>query len=204
MIKALFIGTFVFSVCAALKIEYIKRKDGARSDVVIGLFWPLGMALGILFITLMSGYSPDLFLIADLIIIVTFVIVALFNNWKVYLFDDEFASIIGIKTAFLEYLLLILIAMTVIGIILVLALLTALAAIVGMLTSNQNNCMIYSILLGNVFYIFGSCISYKVNIASGAITVILSVVDYFISYTIRSIFIEYKRKRIARGTLLTV
>jgi zinc transport system permease protein len=216
------IGAFIFSVCAALGIGYIKRKGGARSDVVIGLFWSLGMALGILFIALMPGYPPDLssylfgnilsvtksdlFLIVGLTIIVTLVIVAFFNNWKAYLFDDEFASIIGIKTAFLEYLLLILIAMTVVvlirvvGIILVLALLTAPAATAGMLTSNLKNRMIYSILFGNIFCISGLWISYKMNIASGAVIVVLSVIGYFISYTIRSILIKYKRKKIMKGT----
>lgn len=216
------IGAFIFSVCAALGIGYIKRKGGARSDVVIGLFWSLGMALGILFIAFMPGYPPDLssylfgnilsvtksdlFLIVGLTIIVTLVIVALFNNWKAYLFDDEFASIIGIKTAFLEYLLLILIAMTVVvlirvvGIILVLALLTAPAATAGMLTSNLKNRMIYSILLGNIFCISGLWISYKMNIASGAVIVVLSVIGYFISYTIRSIVMKYKRKKIVKGT----
>lgn len=212
------IGAFIFSVCAALGIGYIKRKGGARSDVVIGLFWSLGMALGILFIALMPGYPPDLssylfgnilsvtksdlFLIVGLTIVVTLLIVAFFNNWKAYLFDDEFASIIGIKTAFLEYLLLILIAMTVVvlirvvGIILVLALLTAPAATAGLLTSNLKNRMIYSILLGNIFCISGLWISYKMNIASGAVIVVLSVIGYFISYTIRSIVMKYKRKKL--------
>ena len=216
------IGAFIFSFCAALGIGFIKRKGGARSDVVIGLFWSLGMALGILFIALMPGYPPDLssylfgnilsvtksdlFLIVGLTIIVTLVIVVLFNNWKAYLFDDEFVSIIGIKTTFLEYLLLILIAMTVVvlirvvGIILVLALLTAPAATSGMLTSNLKNRMIYSILLGNIFCISGLWISYEANIASGAVIVVLSVIGYFISYMIRSIIIKYKRKRIAKRT----
>ncbi|HZJ78736.1 MAG TPA: metal ABC transporter permease, partial [Clostridia bacterium] len=189
------IGAFLFSICAALGIGYIKRKGGVRSDVIIGLFWSLGMALGILFIALMPGYPPDLssylfgnilsvtksdlYLMVCLTLIVTLVIVSLFNNWKAYLFDEEFSSIIGIKTGFLEYLLLILIAMTVVvlirvvGIILVLALLTAPAATAGMLTFNLKNRMIYSIILGNIFCISGLWISYEMNIASGAVIVVL-------------------------------
>jgi len=215
------IGAFLFSVCAALGIGYIKRKGGVRSDVIIGLFWSLGMALGILFIALMKGYPPDLnsylfgsilsvtkfdlYLIICLTGIVTFIIVALFNNWKAYLFDEEFASIIGIKTAFLEYLLLILIAMTVVvlirvvGIILVLALLTAPAATAGILTSNLKKRMIYSILLGNVFCISGLWISYEMNIASGAVIVVLSVIVYFIAYAIHLIFIKRKRKKLSKN-----
>ena len=214
------IGAFIFSICAALGIGYIKRKGGVHSDIIIGLFWSLGRALGILFIGLMHGYPPDLssylfgnilsvikldiYLMVILTVIVVLIIVSLFNNWKAYLFDEEFASIIGIKSAFLEYLLLILIAMTVVvlirvvGIILVLALLTAPAATAAMLTSNLKNRMIYSIVLGNIFCISGLWISYVMNVASGAVIVVLSVIGYFIAYTIRMILIKYKRKRIAK------
>ena len=212
------IGAFIFSVCAALGIGYIKRKGGARSDVVIGLFWSLGMALGILFVALMPGYPPDLssylfgsilsvtrsslYLMIILTLIVIFVIYMLFNNWKAYLFDEEFASIIGIKTGFLEYLLLILIAMTVVvlikvvGIILVIALLTAPAAIADLFTFNLKKRMIYAIIIGNVFCISGLWLSYTINIASGAAIVILLVSGYLITSLLRSVVINIKIKKI--------
>ncbi len=212
------IGAFIFSIGAAIGIGYIKRKGSTSSDVIIGLFWSLGMALGILFIALMPGYPPDLssylfgsilsvtkidlYLIIILTCIVTLVIVTLYHDWKAYLFDEEFASIIGVKTAFLEYLLLILIAMTVVvlirvvGIILVLALITAPAATAGMLTSNLKRRMIYSVLLGSIFCIAGLWISYELNIASGASIVILSVMSYFIFYIVRSFHTWLTRKRV--------
>ncbi len=204
------IGAFLFSICAALGIGCIKRKSSTHTDVIIGLFWSLGMALGILFIALMPGYPPDLssylfgsilsvtkadlYLMISLTFIVVLVIIVLFNDWKAYLFDEEFASIIGIKTAFLEYLLLVLIAMTVVvlirvvGIILVLALLTAPAASAGMLTSNLKKRMLYAVIFGNIFCLAGLWISYKINIASGASIVILSIICYFLLYTLRFIF----------------
>ena len=211
------IGAFIFSICSAIGIGYLKRKGGAGSDVIIGLFWSLGMALGILFIALMRGYPPDLssylfgsilavtkadlYLILVLTFIVTFVIVSFFNNWKAYLFDEEFASIIGIKTAILDYVLLILVAMTVVvlirvvGIILVLALITAPAASAAMLTSSLNKRMIYSVLLGSVFCVAGLWISYVMNIASGAAIVILSVMCYFIIYAAHSFRVRKIRQR---------
>jgi zinc transport system permease protein len=125
----------------------------------------------------------------------------LYNDWKAYLFDEEFASIIGIKTVFLDYLLLILIAMTVVvlirvvGIILVIALLTAPAAMAGLLTDDLKKRMIYAILLGIVFSIAGLWISYEINIASGAAIVILSVVSYFVSYMVKLISRRLGRKK---------
>lgn len=218
------IGAFIFSICAAIGIGYIKRKGSTSSDVIIGLFWSLGMALGILFIALMPGYPPDLssylfgsilsvtksdlYLIIVLTCIVTLVIVTLYHDWKAYLFDEEFASIIGVKTAFLEYLLLILIAMTVVvlirvvGIILVLALITAPAATAGILTSHLKKRMILSILLGSVFCIAGLWISYELDIASGAAIVILSVMCYFIFYIAHTFHTRLTRKRAAEGNEL--
>lgn len=210
------IGAFLFSISAAIGIGYIKRKGSVQSDIIIGLFWSLGMALGIVFIAIMPGYPPDLSsylfgnilsvtkLDLNLMLVLTFlvviVIVELFNNWKAYLFDEEFASIIGIKTVFLEYLLLILIAMTVVvlirvaGIIMVLALLTAPSAVASMFTSKLKERMIYSIILGAFFCITGLWLSYSINISSGACIVILSVIFYFFIYAINSISIKVKRK----------
>lgn len=213
------ISAFFFSVNAALGIGAIKRKGGVQSDVIIGLFWSLGMALGIVFIALMPGYPPDLnsylfgnilsvtksnlSLMVILTFLVVFIIIALFNDWKAYLFDEEFASIIGIRTAFLEYLLLVLVAMTVVvlirvaGIILVLALLTAPAAMASLFSKKLKSRMTLAVIFGALFCISGLWISYELNIASGACIVILSVFCYFLTYTIRGIYIKIKRKSIA-------
>ncbi len=215
------IGAFLFSVLAALGIGYIKRRGAARSDVIIGLLWSLGMALGILFIAIMPGYPPDMssYLFGNILsvtktdiklmicmtLLVVIAITLLYNNWKAYLFDEEFANILGMKTAFLEYLLLVLIAMSVValirvvGIILVLALLTAPAAVSALLTSSLKRRMIYSVLLGCVFCIAGLWISYELNIASGAAIVILSVLCYLTVYSVHSILSKSKRKRITAG-----
>lgn len=213
------IGAFLFAIAAALGIGYIKRKGGVRSDVIIGLFWSLGMALGILFVAMMPGYPPDLssYLFGNILSvtkanlrlmlflsgIVLFVIIVLFNDWKAYLFDEEFASIVGIKTTFLEYLLLVLIAMTVVvlirvaGIILVLALLTAPAATSEMLTANLKRRMIYSVILGNLYCLAGLWLSYELNIASGAAIVILSVSCYLLFYMVHAIERRIKSRKLA-------
>lgn len=213
------IGAFMFSIGAAMGIGYINRKSGVNTDIIIGLFWSLGMALGIVFIAFMPGYPPDLtsYLFGNILsvtkldlrimivltILVVIIIITFFEDWKAFLFDEEFAFIIGIKTVILEYLLLILVAMTVVvlirvvGIILVLALLTAPAAIAGMLSSKLINRMIYAIIIGTVFCIMGLWLSYLMNIASGACIVILSVFTYFVMFAIRTTFTKVKRKKLS-------
>lgn len=196
------VGGLFFSTLASVSIATLKRKTNTNSDTLIGMFWSAGMALGILFIALTPGYPPDMtsYLFGDILtvssfyikimialtFIILFFILSNFNYWRSYLFDEEFSKVIGINTIFLEYLLFILIAFSivilikVVGIILVIALLTIPPAIAKLFTYNLRNIMIYSILNGIVFSILGLMISYYYNIPSGATIILISVIGYLI------------------------
>lgn len=203
------LGAMLFSVGAAVGIGTIKRRGGVNTDVIIALLWSLGMALGTAFIGFMDSYPPDmssylfgnilsvthseLMMMAALTVVVCLTVLILFNDWKAFLFDDCFSKIIGLKTTFLEYLLLILVALTIVvlirvaGIILVIALLTAPAATASFLSDKLRGRMMIAILLG-LFYCFaGLWISYELGIASGATIIIFSVVMYLIVYSIQSL-----------------
>lgn len=195
------IGGLVFAVMVSLGIAMINRRTRTHSDALIGMFWAVGMALGILFITLIPGYPPDmtsylfgniltvsrtdlkLMLIIDTIIVL--VITSLYNYWKAYLFDEEFTSVLGINTAYLEYTLFVLIALTivvlikVVGIILVIALLTIPPSIAKLFIYDLKKIMITSIVLGVLFCFLGLVVSYYFNIASGATIILISAMGYF-------------------------
>jgi len=213
------LGAFLFAAAAALGIGFIKRKGGALFDIAIALFWSLGMALGVVFIALMPGYPPDLssylfgnilsvtksdlLLMSILTLAAILVVIILFNDWKAYLFDEEFAYIIGVRTTFLEYLLLILIAMTVVvlirvvGIILALSLLTIPAAAAAMVFGSLKKRMLYAVVLGNLFSITGLWISYRTDMASGASIVIISALFYLASHLVHMIYGKKKRAGIS-------
>ncbi len=198
------LGAFVISLLAALGIAYIKRHGGTHSDVVIGLFWSMGMALGILFIGLAPGYPPDLtsYLFGNILsvtqsdlvwmlllsVIVMVIVISFFSYWKSYLFDDEFATIVGIKTSFLEYLLFILIAMAVVvlirvvGIVLVLALFTAPTAVASLVSKQLSERMVWATFFGIFFSLMGLMISYQLNISSGAAIVLVASLVYLLAY----------------------
>lgn len=196
-------GALVFAVTAGLGIAAINKKARTNTDLLTGIFWSAGMASGIVFISLTPGYPPDmtsylfgdiltvssrnLLMIITLDIVIIFTVIAFYNQFKAYMFDREFASVIGIKTTFLEYTLFILTAFTVVilirvaGIILVIALLTAPPATAKLLTFNLKKIMIYSIILGMIYCITGLWISYLLNIASGAAIVLVAGLFYVIT-----------------------
>lgn len=196
------IGGLLFAVMTSLTVGQIKRKYEVNADAVVSMFWSGGMAIGILFVALTPGYPPDmtsylfgdiltvnrvyLYVMAGLSIIVVAVFALLYNYWKLYLFDEEYAGIIGIKTVILETILYILISLSivvlikVVGIILSIAMLTIPPLVARQLTNKLNKIMIYSGLIGAFFTITGLTLSYYLNIPSGATIILVAILTYFV------------------------
>ncbi|MDK2952323.1 MAG: zinc transport system permease protein [Kosmotogales bacterium] len=210
------IGALIFSGVASVAVATIKRKTNTNTDTFIGILWSIGMALGIIFIAITPGYPPeitsylfgdiltvsntDILMMLILVTIVTFSIFSFFNYWKAYLFDETFSFVIGLKTAVMEYLMFLLIGLTVVvlikvvGLILVIALLTAPPAIARLFTYNLKKMMALSVLLGALFGFFGLLLSYEFNIASGATIILLAGASYFVSIFIKSTLEKRKKK----------
>lgn len=203
------IGAFVFATAAALGIGFISKKSHQSSDVATGIFWSAGMASGILFISFTPGYPPDMtsYLFGDILtisrtdllltlildVLVLFLIVSFYNYLRAYLFDEEFAAVLKIKTGLIDTLLHVVIALTIViliravGIILVLALLTAPPAIATLFSNNLKTIMLLSILISMISCFTGLWISYSFHIASGASIVLFSAFSYFASYIIKKV-----------------
>ena len=54
------VGAAIFGILSALGVEYLSGKHKIREDSAIGILWAFGMAIGIIFIYLTPGYSPNL------------------------------------------------------------------------------------------------------------------------------------------------
>lgn len=206
------IGGLIFSMLASLGIATIHRKTSTNSDILIGMFWSFGMALGILFIAFTPGYPPDMttYLFGDILTVsknaiymtaflnlaILFTVIAFFNVFKAYLFDEEFASIIGIPVVFFEYLLFILISLTVVilikvvGIILVIALLTTPATLARIFTNDLKKMLFIAILFGIAFCFSGLWASYRLNLPSGAMIVLVSIATYMLVVGIKKFFLR--------------
>jgi zinc transport system permease protein len=200
-------GAVFFSLASALSIGGISRWTNLRQDTAIGILWAIGMALGVIFISLSPGYAPDLFsylfgniltvpfsdilLMLALCSIIILVVSLLFKEFLAFSFDEEFAMVAGVPVGGLYLLLLCLIALTVVvlirivGIILVIALLTIPAAISARFTHNLKKMMMLSILLGIVFTFCGLWLSAVLNLASGATIILVSGVSFLASLLLK-------------------
>ena len=197
------IGAMIFAFSAALIITLMKNKENQKEDSLIGIMWALGMALGILFINLKEGYVPnlmgylfgniltipreDLFLMVGFDVLIVFIVSYFFDEFQSVTFDEEFASVTGLPVRKLNFLLLLLIALTtvvlikLVGIILVVALLSIPASISLMFTKSLKQTMIFSVIVGLIFTIVGLLLSYYLNLVSGATIIMVAVSGYFIA-----------------------
>ncbi len=212
------LGAFIFAIAAALGTNVVKNKLTGISDVIIAIFWSLGMSLGILFIGLIPGYPPDvtsylfgnilavttfnLILMFIITIVVTTVIIMFFHDWRAHLFDPEFTKIMGKPTKLMENVMLILIALTVValirvvGIVLVIALLSIPGATASLLTRKLHLRMLYAIGFGLIFTLFGLVISNLTNLSSGAVIVVFGFIFYITVYLIKKRITRVKKEKV--------
>ena len=196
-------SAIAFSIAVAVGIGATSKKLGAREDTVIGVIWAVGMAVGIVFIRLTPGYVPDLFsylfgniltvprsdlivmLVLDLILVLT--VGFLFKELLAISFDREFAQTLRLPVNLIYYILLTLVAFTVVmlirvvGVILVMALLTIPAAVSEIFTKRLLHMMFGAAALSLLFTLLGLWLSYVTNLPSGATIVILAAAVFFVT-----------------------
>ena len=197
-----FWGAFVSAILAALIIAGISLKAKQREDSVIGALWATGMALGVLFINATPGSnqelvgrlfgnimlvsSTDLSLLVFLNIAVLTIGLGFYKQFFAICFDEQFARSRGINVDAYYILLLVLTAITVVllcsivGIIMVIALLTLPVAISSMFMKKLWHIMLSSISLSVIFMITGFGISYNLEYPPGAASIVFAGLIYLI------------------------
>jgi zinc transport system permease protein len=201
-------GAFAAALVSAVLIGWVHLKWREREDTLIGALWAVGMAVGILFISRTPGYSVDLMsylfgnilmvsraelrymLATDLVIVA--VAVAWYRPFLAVCFDEEYATLRGLRVKAIYLLLLCTVAVTVVlliqvvGLILVIALLTLPAAIALQYFWSMGRIMIASILFGAVFTTGGLAISYTPDLPAGATIILLAGSAYLVSTAVTS------------------
>jgi zinc transport system permease protein len=204
------LGALFFTLASALGMGTLSRRTSLPEDTVIGIFWAVGMALGVIFVGLSPGYAVDLFsylfgnilfvptsdLVLMLILdaVIALVVFLLYKEFMAISFDEDFGIVVGVPVESLYLVLLCLIALTVVvlirvvGVILVIAMLTVPAAVAKQFTHSIKKMMFLSALLGILFVLCGLWLSYELDLASGATIVIVSGVFLSVFWGFRRLF----------------
>ncbi len=196
-----YLGAGIVAVLTALGIGFVHRRGRVALDTAIGVLFTGSFALGIFLMSRQRTYSIDLqsFLFGDILSVnsrdvltivalalLVAVVTALMYRALLYTsFDPIVAQAGGINAPLVEYVLLVLLALTIVislqavGIVLVAALLVTPAAAAYQLTTRFTRMMGLSALFGALCAVGGLYLSYYLGSSSGATIVLLATIMFF-------------------------
>ncbi|HID54067.1 MAG TPA: metal ABC transporter permease [Anaerolineae bacterium] len=198
------VGALIMGVVTAVGIGALSARGRIKEDTAIGVIFAGLFALGVAMLSAAGSYTVDLahFLFGNLLGVTTadlwltavlsFIVLAtvalFFKEFLVITFDSVLAQTLRLPTTFLRYLLLILLAVTivislqVVGIALVMALLVTPAAAASMLTHRMAPLMGVAAAIGAFSGAVGVYVSFYLDIASGPAVVLVATAVFIIVY----------------------
>jgi len=195
-----YLGAAVAAVGTALAIGWVSRRGRLRSDTTIGVLFAGMFALGVFLFSRIPNYVGDLFgflfgeilgigegdLVA-LTVLAVFVIAVVALLWKELLystFDPLGAAAAGLPVSRLDYVLLAVIALTIVvslqavGIILVVAMLVTPAAIGQLVATSFGRLVTVAVVVGVLGPVVGLYLSYWLDAATGATIVLVETAAF--------------------------
>ena len=188
------LGAFVFGLGGVLGIGYIKERVRLKDDAVIGIVYTTLMALGLVLVSkipsnidlmhILFGYvlgisTSDAWQVGIIAVLTATVVLLLRKNLLLYIFDPSHAQAIRLNVRFYHYLLLVLLALTVVasvqtvGIILVIAMLITPGAIAHLWTDRFDHMLAIAASASVISCIAGAYASYYFDVSTGGAMVLV-------------------------------
>lgn len=186
----------IFSILGALGIERLRSVYKHYQELAIPIIMSLGIAVGIVFLSLANGFNQDLFgylfgsisavsindliLISVIGVIVLSFIFLLYKELFMVSFDEEYANVMNInKWIYIAFIIVVALvisaSMRIVGILLVSALMTLPVASAMRVTSSFRQLMFTSVIFGEISVITGLILSFYLNISPGGTIVLVSI-----------------------------
>jgi manganese/iron transport system permease protein/iron/zinc/copper transport system permease protein len=200
----LFLGAGVWGVVTALAVSTIVRRRPIGSDAAIGVVTTASFALGLALVQLYGspGRNADALLFGNVLGVTTGDVllilgVSLFTGLVIFVayrqllfttFDTEVAAATGIRTAWIDGLLMVVLSATVLatmnvmGVTLIAASLVVPAVVARMLTDSFGRMLGIAAVVGAASGFFGMNASYHLDVASGPTIVLVAAVFFVVVY----------------------
>ncbi len=207
--EPLFWWALIAAILSSLGIGAISRSTKIKEDTAIGIIFAGTFALGVALISTVRSYSVDLahFLFGDVLGVrssdlwliaffggfVLLAILAFYKEFMVLSFDPVLAMTLRLPVRLLEFLLLILIAVTIVvslqtvGVALMVAMLVTPAASAYLLTKRLPVMMAISATIASISGVIGLYLSYYLSIASGAAIVLTCTAIFGLVWGVQSL-----------------
>jgi ABC-type Mn2+/Zn2+ transport system permease subunit len=201
---SLILGALAMGILTALGIGVLTERGALKEDTAIGVIFAGLFALGVALLSASRNYTidlahflfgnllgvsqTDLWVIAGLALLVVLIIVLFYKEFLVLSFDPVLATTLRLPTRFLRYLMLLLMAITIVialqavGIALILAMLVTPAATASFLTHRLPSMMLVSVAIGATSGVVGMYASYYLNVASGPAVVLVATAIFVLVF----------------------
>ena len=196
-------------IVASFLVLLLKEKAKIDADATIGLLSSFSIAVGVIIASVAKGFNIDLFsylfgsilfispsemILSGLLAIILIVLVLLFyNDLFSITFDENFAKISGIKVRRINYLLSVLISVTIVlGIRIVATMLISSLIVFPSVSALQiskgfKRTLMFSVLFSMIAVVLGIIFSYILNVPTGALIVVVNAIIFLITLIIRGI-----------------
>lgn len=192
-----------FTLVAAFGIAWVRDRTALSSDVAIGVFFAVSVALGVLFLSLippernvvdvwhllfgsiLAVGRDDLGLILVVSLLSLVLLLAMWPRLAYATFDAELAQTDGVRVGVLEYLLfavaalVVVVSAQVIGIVLIAAYLVIPAAAARLISRSLFSMSLFAVAIGLATTFVGLVLSYLIDVPSGS-TIILTQAALFL------------------------
>ena len=214
------LGAIGFGLISSIGMGITQRKLHERADTVIGVLWAIGMAIGIIFVSLSPGYKADLMSylfgsilavsVLDLRLMLAVAVVAIlfimlfYRPLQAISFDETFAAVRNVPVTGLYLAMIVVvglavvISMRVVGLILVIAFLTIPPAIANMFCKRIWEIMLVAMGLGLVFSITGLLVSYSLNLPAGAVIILIMGLAYLLASLLK--FVNPRSNKVSEAS----
>ena len=196
-------------IVASFLVLLLKKKTKIDADATIGLLSSFSIAVGVIIASVAKGFNIDLFsylfgsilfispsemILSGLLAIILIVLVLLFyNDLFSITFDENFAKISGIKVRRINYLLSVLISVTIVlgirivGTMLISSLIVFPSVSALQISKGFKRTLMFSVLFSMIAVVLGIIFSYILNVPTGALIVIVNAIIFLITLIIRGI-----------------
>lgn len=209
------LSAVAFSAIAGAVISWLERHTKIASDAVVGLIFTAGMAAGVVLISFKPGYQPDLisYLFGNIlslqwselgIMTVLSVFIFAFLIWQykkimLMILNPEIAHVNKVNVAWLQTMLYVLVAMSVVmgmkllGIVLVSALVIIPVSTAKLIAHSFRSLVVLSIIISEVSVVLGIVLSVLFDLPTGAVMVLCGMAIFLLTFAFRSL-VNIKRK----------
>lgn len=198
-----FYGAVAFGILSAIGIGFVSQNSRIKNDSSIGIVFSAFFALGIILIAkaqtatdltqilfgnVLSVRTSDMIMTLVTGIIIIVVVTLFYKELLVSTFDETMAATYGLPTRFIHYVLMVLLTMATVaslqtvGVVLVVAMLITPAATAYLLTNRFWLMIWLASTIGSLSSIIGLYISFKQNLPSGAVIVLVTTTIFILTF----------------------